>query len=104
MMKKITITLMMFTLMVVLAACGGNNDKASGTSVDGNQEEPQEVEEVEVEEAATIEITHILDQNPVTVDKKPETVVVFDFGMLDTLDELGVEVAGLATIKHPSIP
>ena len=29
------------------------------------------------------------------IEKNPEKVVVFDFGILDTLDELGVEVAGV---------
>ena len=37
-----------------------------------------------------------------SVTKNPEKVVVFDFGMLDTLDELGIEVAGLpqANVLH----
>ena len=34
--------------------------------------------------------------------KNPEKVVVFDFGMLDTLDELGVEVAGLPQANVPA--
>ena len=37
-----------------------------------------------------------------TVTKNPEKVVVFDFGMLDTLDELGIEVAGLPQSNIPS--
>ena len=34
--------------------------------------------------------------------KNPEKVVVFDFGILDTLDELGIEVAGLPQTNVPS--
>ena len=36
-----------------------------------------------------------------TVNKNPEKVVVFDFGILDTLDELGIEVAGLPQANIP---
>ncbi len=36
------------------------------------------------------------------VKKNPEKVVVFDFGILDTLDELGIEVAGLPQANIPS--
>ena len=37
-----------------------------------------------------------------TVTKNPEKVVVFDFGILDTFDELGIEVAGLPQANIPS--
>lgn len=47
-------------------------------------------------------MTHELDANPVVVGKNPETVVVFDFGLLDTFDELGIEVAGLPQQNIPS--
>ena len=36
------------------------------------------------------------------MEKNPEKVVVFDFGMLDTLDELGIEVAGVPQANVPS--
>lgn len=100
-MKKITTLLMMFALMLVLAACGAKEKKAPDTSATDNKDEPTEVEEA-VEEATTIEITHTLDKAPVTVNKNPEKVVVFDFGVLDTLDELGVEVAGVPQMNIPS--
>ena len=45
-------------------------------------------------------ITHQLGET--TVAKNPKKVVVFDFGMLDTLDELGVEVAGVPQSNIPS--
>ena len=88
-MKKISITLMMFALMLVLAACGGKTDKASDASTDGNKDEQ------------TISIKHDLAKEPVEIKKNPEKVVVFDFGILDTLDELGVEVAGLPQANVP---
>ena len=36
------------------------------------------------------------------IPKNPEKVVMFDFGILDTLDELGIEVAGLPQTNVPS--
>ena len=38
----------------------------------------------------------------VTLEKKPETVVVFDYGFLDTLDSLGVDVAAVSQANVPS--
>jgi len=102
MMKKITTLLMMFALMLVLAACGAKEEKAPDTSTTDNKDEAAEVEDAAEEEATTIEITHTLDKAPVTVNKNPEKVVVFDFGVLDTLDELGVEVAGVPQMNIPS--
>ncbi|MCZ2260360.1 siderophore ABC transporter substrate-binding protein [Sporosarcina sp. G11-34] len=99
-MKKITTLLMMFALMLVLAACGAKEEKAPDTSADGNKDEPKEVE-VE-EENTTVEITHELDKEPIVLEKNPGKVVVFDFGILDTLDELGVEVAGVPQKNVPS--
>ena len=45
------------------------------------------------EETKELTINHFLGET--TVKKNPEKVVVFDFGTLDTLDALGVEVVGL---------
>src|SRR5690606_21549543 len=44
-------------------------------------------------DADTVTITHPQGETPVT--KNPETVVVFDYSALDTLDQLGVPVAAL---------
>lgn len=90
--------MMMFAMVVLLAACGGGSkdegEKDTSASTDNNTSE--------VEEAGFVEIEHELDTNPVKVKKNPETVVVFDFGILDTLDELGVEVAGVPQKNIPS--
>lgn len=79
---------MMFALMAVLAACGGKTDKTPETSTEG------------AKESETILIKHNLGE--ATVKKNPEKVVVFDFGILDTLDELGIDVAGLPQANIPS--
>ena len=92
--KKISIAIMMFALMALLVACGGD-DKSSDA-----QEEKTTGDTPEVEEAETMTITHQLGET--TIDKNPETIVVFDFGTLDTLDELGIEVAGVPQANVPS--
>lgn len=48
----------------------------------------------------TITIVHELGE--VQVAKNPQTVVVFDYGLLDTLDSLGVEVTGVVKNSLPS--
>ncbi|WP_438313367.1 siderophore ABC transporter substrate-binding protein [Sporosarcina sp. FA9] len=94
-MKKILITIMMMALLVVMAACGTKDEKKPVTSGTTDKEPVIEAE------AEKVTVEHELDKNPVEIDKNPETVVVFDFGILDTLDELGVEVAGLPQSSVP---
>ncbi len=50
-------------------------------------------------DADTVTITHPQGETPVT--KNPETVVVFDYSALDTLDQLGVPVAALPKQSLP---
>lgn len=88
MMKKISMAFMMFAVMALLVACGGEDEKKPDTSA------------ADKKESETITINHELDEG-VEVKKNPETVVVFDFGMLDTFDELGIEVAGLPQATIP---
>lgn len=69
--------------LVVVAGCGAdskdNNDNASGDSV---------------------VVKHELGET--TVPKNPEKVLVFDFGMLDTLNYLDVDVLGVPKQNIPS--
>lgn len=102
--KRFSIALLMFAAMVLLAACGGSTEKEEDTSSSGDESaETTETSETEENEATVeyVEITHELANEPVKVKKNPETVVVFDFGVLDTLDELGIEVAGVAQSNIP---
>ena len=46
-----------------------------------------------------MKVTHELGET--TVTKNPKTVVVFDMGTLDTLDQLGIEVAA---VPHDGLP
>lgn len=89
-MKKLTMMLLLAAVMVVLAACGSKEKEVGKTSgADTN------------EANATISIEHELSTSPVEVPKNPEKVVVFDFGTLDTMDDLGIEVAGLPRANVP---
>ncbi|MFB3170183.1 siderophore ABC transporter substrate-binding protein [Neobacillus sp. 179-C4.2 HS] len=83
-MKKFSIIFLMFTLIFLLAACGSAEEtsKSSGT-------EEEKTEEV----AKEVKITH--EYGEVTIEKNPKKVVVFDFGVLDALDTLGVDITGL---------
>src|SRR5699024_11582782 len=61
-------------IVLVMGACGSAEDK--GTQNDNSNEKSE-----------TVTIEHEL--GTTEVPKKPEKVVVFDFGILDTLDKLG---------------
>lgn len=98
-MKKLTITLMMFALMALLVACGSNEEKAPESAGEATPTNENTEQSEPAEQSNTLTITHELGE--ATVKKNPEKVVVFDFGTLDTLDELGVEVAGLPRANVP---
>ncbi|MGF9699646.1 siderophore ABC transporter substrate-binding protein [Paenibacillus sp. MABNR03] len=89
-MKKGWLFTLLVVLSVVLAACGGtktaeNTGESTGTGSEANAAAEQSSEE--------IVIKHQLGET--TVKKNPQKVVVFDYGVLDSLDQLGVEVAGV---------
>ncbi|MEC1523827.1 siderophore ABC transporter substrate-binding protein [Neobacillus niacini] len=83
-MKKLGLISLLFTLFFLLAACGSSEEASKSSGSEGEKTK---------EEAKEITITH--KYGDVTIEKNPEKVVVFDFGVLDTLDTLGVEVVGL---------
>lgn len=88
-MKKFIVGLMMLSMMALLVACGGND-----------KEQETEAPKDEAEEKETITVSH--KYGDPEVQKNPETIVVFDFGILDTLDELGIEVTGVPKATIPS--
>lgn len=71
-MKKLLMLFLIVALTTVGIACNNNQQQS-------NEEK--------------ITIKHQLGETQVT--KTPKKVVVFDFGVLDSLDQLGIEVAGL---------
>lgn len=60
----------------------------------------QDVNKNEVEnEDTSINIKHELDE--ITLDKKPEKVIVFDYGVLDSLDKMGEDIIALPKKSVP---
>ena len=95
-MKKLSLLFLVLVLIIVTAACG-----TGSSSQPSQQTEKTETAGTPAEtEGSEITIKHKLGET--TVAKNPEKVVVFDFGVLDTLDTLGVEVA--AVPQGGSIP
>ena len=92
-MKKGLLFILMAVLAVIIAACG------SASSSDSSSNEGSASTDSKTEEEELV-IQHELGET--TVQKNPEKVVVFDFGALDTLDKLGVEVAGVPQENVPS--
>lgn len=84
-MKKTLLFVLLCALAIFTVACGESD--ASGDT-NGSSEKSE-----------TVTIKHELGESKVS--KNPEKVVVFDYGTLDTLDKLGIEVTG---VPQGSIP
>ncbi|NYE08542.1 iron complex transport system substrate-binding protein [Bacillus niacini] len=83
-MIKLRFISLIFTLIFLLAACGSTEEASKSSGSEGEKTE---------EKAKEVTITHKYGE--VTIEKNPDKVVVFDFGVLDALDTLGVEIAAL---------
>ncbi|CAM3896864.1 siderophore ABC transporter substrate-binding protein [Mesobacillus thioparans] len=79
-MKKFYLVALVLSMLFALAACG-SEETTEKTAASGK------------DEAKEMTIKH--EYGEATVKKNPEKVVVFDFGVLDTLDELDVKVTGV---------
>lgn len=81
--------LLLVAISFVLIAAGCGTDTANTTpEASGSASEEK------------IELTHKL--GDVAISKNPKNVVVFDFGILDSLDKMGVEVSGVPQTNIPS--
>src|SRR5699024_1064855 len=87
-MRKFLLGFLMSLLVIFLVACGSDDDAEKTESDEDDSEEPQ-----------TVTVEHEL--GTTEVEKNPEKVVVFDMGSLDTLDKLGIDVAG---VPQQSVP
>lgn len=96
--KNLSLLIMTVFLAVILAACGSNNAATSNnnTAAAGNTGATT----APTTESKELTIKHELGE--ITIKSNPQKVVVFDFGTLDTLDKLGVEVTGLPQSNVPS--
>lgn len=81
-MKRRSLLLLWVAVFAMIAVACGSNDIS---------------QESEAKEEMTVK--HELDETK--VKKNPEKVIVFDFGTLDTLDQLGIEVTGIPQENVP---
>lgn len=99
--KQNTLFVVLAVVMaLLLAACAvpaaqtPGNGSAAVEEVAAAEEGATDTEGAAEESTAeTVVVTH--PQGETTVAKNPQTVVVFEYSALDTLDQLGVEVAGV---------
>lgn len=90
-MKKKLILFLMVAMLSVFAAACGSSDEGSNNGDKGSKDAKTEGKE--------LTIKHQLGETKVKTN--PDKVVVFDMGALDTLDKLGVEVAGVPQQNLP---
>lgn len=74
--------------VLLLAACGSPSTEGAGSGASATGETP-----------ATIAVATA--QGEVDVPQDPETIITFDLATLDTLDRLGVDVAGVPEAPYP---
>ncbi|WP_043931721.1 siderophore ABC transporter substrate-binding protein [Bacillus sp. EB01] len=77
--RKLSLILLLALITIIATACGSATETASGSEKSTDKQE--------------ITVKHQLGETKVS--KNPKNVVVFDYGILDSLDKLGVEVAAL---------
>ena len=80
--KKLVSTSAVLAGLVALTACAQTSAGNETTQGGGEAEEPK-----------TVTVTH--EYGETTVNEEPKNVVVFDLGVLDALDYIGVEVIGV---------
>jgi len=93
-MKQKLMVFILTLFVLLLAACSSESSTEESKSTDSS--EPKETAE-----AKEITVKHLLGETDVKVN--PENVVVFDFGVLETLDTLGVK-AVTALPKEGTVP
>ncbi|UOR10514.1 siderophore ABC transporter substrate-binding protein [Halobacillus amylolyticus] len=80
-MKKWLLLMSAALVLVVLSACGESEETSAA------------------QEGETITVEHELGETE--VPKNPDNVVVFDYGIVDSLDQLGVDIAAVAKNSLP---
>ncbi len=100
-MKKTLLTLVAFFLVIMIAACGTKDATTGTTTVEPSEPVTEATVEVAEEEVVETEVTVNHQLGETVVSKNPEKVVVFDFGVLDSLDKIGVDIFGLPQANIP---
>ena len=91
--KKLVSILIIAVLAIVTVACGSDGANRSTGASDGNQSKA-------TKDGKKLTIKHESGETKVPIH--PQKVVVFDYGVLDSLDKLGVKVAGVPKESLPS--
>ncbi|WP_273122924.1 siderophore ABC transporter substrate-binding protein [Bacillus weihaiensis] len=94
-MKKFLSILLVALFVFVLAACGAETTTSEESTKEEATQETTEEAAGETDEVEQKEITITHELGETTLMTNPEKVVAFDFGVLDSLDSLGVEVAAV---------
>ncbi|MFP3388741.1 siderophore ABC transporter substrate-binding protein [Brevibacillus sp. SIMBA_040] len=98
--KKFIMLFMAVLLAVFTAACGSNSAAPAATQTSGAGASTDATKAPEAaKESEEITIKHKLGE--AKLKKNPQTVVAFDYGVLDSLDKLGIEVTGVAQANVP---
>ncbi|QGQ44413.1 siderophore ABC transporter substrate-binding protein [Metabacillus sediminilitoris] len=107
-MKKWYLAIALLAMLLMLAACGSNEEAATEEQKETSAATEEEGPVYPMTVSPTIASTESEEKGTVTFEdvkfeSMPEKIVVFDYGMLDTLDTLGVEgIVGVA--KDTSLP
>lgn len=88
--KNIALILVLIVSLLTLAACSTSPE---ATVVDKVGEDLKYIK---------VSIKHELDEEEVVIENKPQRVIVFDYGVLDTLDNIGEDIIGLPKKTLPS--
>lgn len=94
--KKWIMLFMAGLLALVTAACGSNSATPAPAQTPAASTDAAKTPEASSEE---VTIKHKLGE--AKLKKNPQTVVAFDYGVLDSLDKLGIEVTGVAQSNLP---
>lgn len=97
-MKKWIAALLTVLVITLLAACGDKEQLANEAEAEATETKETSTGS-SAETAFPMTLNHELGET--VLEEKPETIVVFDFGILDALSKLDVEVAGVPQAAIP---
>ncbi|MDX8044704.1 siderophore ABC transporter substrate-binding protein [Gracilibacillus sp. S3-1-1] len=100
-MKNFIFFLSFIAMLAFITACGADNESGAETTEDQNQSEESASADTDSSDAEDTEIVVNHELGETTVPVNPEKVVVFDYGVLETLKELDIDVAGVPQSNLP---
>ncbi|AOM83741.1 siderophore ABC transporter substrate-binding protein [Salisediminibacterium beveridgei] len=108
-MRKTSLLIIASLITAGLTACGDKESEVGANTAENNQDNLESEDQIndsnlEREENGTsqypLTISHELGE--ITLEKKPENVVVFDFGVVDILRDIEVDVQAVPQANVPS--